>query len=364
MRNKRPVVIVVPALPRPETNAGDWRVYSLACHLARRIPITVAPLCASGDDADRRSLLERQGITVAGIIRHPRQLQEVITRGGVETVIFEKYFGVDLHPFIQIFPSIKRILIDVHELEYLRVLRKARLAARPARARSGLLRLREISLLKWADALIAISEEEERRLRTIFPLKNIIRIPTCVPVESVPRRPFSQRCGLCFPAFFGHGPNHDAAEYFTRRILPSIREKMDISFDLIGAGSETFDRTKVPGSHARGFVEDMTTALSAYRVMVYPLRYGAGACKKILDAAVAGTPVITTRIGAEGLRLRNGSEISIADDPKAFAKAVCFLYQNETKWKKISVRAYTRVRELYSLESMEKAVEGLYSLIV
>lgn len=350
-----PVVMVVPVVPRPDTNAGDWRVYCLARLLNREAPLTLVPLRSTPGDAVPRAYLARQGLSVAGSIQHPSQLAGVIARANAQTVIFEDYYGVDLRPYVLVFPLVRRVIIDVHELSYLKLLRAARIGV-GARRDALALRARTLSVLRVAEILIVISEEEERCLRSLFPNKKIVRIPTCVPVSPLPSLPFEGRASICYPAFFGHHPNIDAAAYFTRSILPRIRQKADIRFDLVGLGSETISRDVVPGAGRRGFVKDMAETLAAYRVMVCPLRYGAGARKKILDAAAAGTPVVSTHSGVEGLRFRNGREILIADTPGAFARAVVSLYQNKDAWNMVSARAHARVKAQYSLETMTAAV--------
>ena len=57
--------------------------------------------------------------------------------------------------------------------------------------------------------------------------------------------------------------------------------------------------------------------------MVVPLRIGGGSRLKILEAMAAGLPVISTRVGAEGLELVPGEHYIAADEPERWPTRWC-----------------------------------------
>jgi glycosyltransferase involved in cell wall biosynthesis len=71
-----------------------------------------------------------------------------------------------------------------------------------------------------------------------------------------------------------------------------------------------------------GFVGDVQPLLASAWISLAPIRLGGGTRLKILEAMSLGTPVVTTGKGAEGLAVRNGEHLLIADTPEAFAAAV------------------------------------------
>jgi glycosyltransferase involved in cell wall biosynthesis len=77
-----------------------------------------------------------------------------------------------------------------------------------------------------------------------------------------------------------------------------------------------------PRIELTGFVEDAVAALAAAKVAVVPVRAGSGTRVKILEAWAAGTPVVSTGLGAAGLECRDGEHLLVADDPGSFAGAV------------------------------------------
>ena len=88
---------------------------------------------------------------------------------------------------------------------------------------------------------------------------------------------------------------------------------------------------ETPGSGiiVKGFVseEELSELYDCCRLVVAPLRYGAGVKGKIIEAIYHGAPIVTTSIGAEGIP-DAGSVMQIADTPDAFAGAVTELYQD------------------------------------
>jgi glycosyltransferase involved in cell wall biosynthesis len=79
------------------------------------------------------------------------------------------------------------------------------------------------------------------------------------------------------------------------------------------------------GIEVTGRVDDVRPHVAAGAVYVVPLRIGGGTRLKIFEAMAMGKPVVSTTIGAEGLPLKDGEHVRIADEPQAFADAVLWL---------------------------------------
>jgi glycosyltransferase involved in cell wall biosynthesis len=76
-----------------------------------------------------------------------------------------------------------------------------------------------------------------------------------------------------------------------------------------------------PGVELHADVADVRPFLARAEVMAVPLRIGGGSRLKILEALACGLPVVSTRIGAEGLRLNDGEELTLAE-PEGMADAL------------------------------------------
>ena len=89
----------------------------------------------------------------------------------------------------------------------------------------------------------------------------------------------------------------------------------------------------------KGWAQDAHDAISKARVLLAPLRFGAGLKGKLIDAALLSTPAVTTSIGAEGMYGSATPPALIHDDPTAFANAAIDLYTNHIQWQALSQNA-------------------------
>lgn len=172
---------------------------------------------------------------------------------------------------------------------------------------------------------------------------------------------FRQREGLLFVGGFAHPPNVDAVLWFAKEIYPLIREKMDVPFYVVG--SKVTDEIKAleqPGNGIviKGFVseEELKELYSTCKIVVVPLRYGAGVKGKVVEAIYHGAPIVTTSIGAEGI-LEAEDVMVVRDVPREFAEAVVDLYGNVDMCCKMSRRTQEVIKKNYSLEAAWSVVE-------
>ena len=128
--------------------------------------------------------------------------------------------------------------------------------------------------------------------------------------------------------------------WFVERIFPSICEAVpDVTFSIAGANpdAEVLALGSRPGIEVLGYVPDLTSVFDSHRVFVAPLRYGAGMIGKVGQSMSLGLPVVTTPIGAEGMKLNNQTQVLIASDEQAFAAQVLRLLSDDELWLRLSV---------------------------
>jgi glycosyltransferase involved in cell wall biosynthesis len=97
-----------------------------------------------------------------------------------------------------------------------------------------------------------------------------------------------------------------------------------------------------------GYLEDIRPEIRRSAVCVIPLRRGTGTRLKILEAMALGTPVVSTSKGAEGLDVRHGEHLLIADQPADFARCVQALLQDSGLAERLAIKARALVDEKYS----------------
>jgi len=159
---------------------------------------------------------------------------------------------------------------------------------------------------------------------------------------------FSERQDFVTIGNFLHTPNLDSVEWLHEEIWPLLRRRLPEA-QLHVYGAYTPDRilrldSSESGFRVHGWSPDAQSVLGRARVCLAPLRYGAGLKGKIADAMLAGTPVVTTAIGAESMGL-NGRTPSnddwcgyIAETPSSLAAGGAMLYETQHVWQRAQQR--------------------------
>lgn len=223
----------------------------------------------------------------------------------------------------------------------------------------------EQAVFPLVDWIFYPSEDEVVLLRGQLPGRAISRIPLLsydTPKEQVPT--FGERRGLLFVGGFGHYPNVDAVKWFVGEVWPILGAR-DPLLSLTIVGSNASAEVLALAServHVAGTVSDeaLLLAYRQHRVAVVPLRYGGGIKGKVLEALYHGTPLVTTAIGAEGLRWPQHSDghMTIAPPEAAnFAEVTWTVYTDPERWRRQQRTAWDFVREEYSHEAIRIALE-------
>ena len=177
------------------------------------------------------------------------------------------------------------------------------------------------------DAVIAVSAADRDLMREEFGVSEVYDVPTGVDLDYFqPRGGPQDRFGLVFTGSMDWMPNEDAMIYFAEQILPRLaRELPEVTLTVVGRNpTRRVEALALADRRIRvtGRVDDIRPYLDRAAAYVVPIRVGGGTRLKIYEAMAMEKPVISTTIGAEGLPVRDGAELLIADDPVAFARAV------------------------------------------
>ena len=162
-------------------------------------------------------------------------------------------------------------------------------------------------------------------------------------------------------------PNEDAVAFFTDEVLPRIQEKVpDVAFSIVGGNPSTRVQklAEREGVVVTGRVPEIKPYFAEATVFVVPLRIGSGTRLKILEALAMGKAIVSTTVGAEGLDLRDGEEIFIADEPIAFADAVTRLLTDSELRRRMGESGRIRVERDYDWRSIGEKLHGVYTKIL
>ena len=247
-----------------------------------------------------------------------------------------------------------KVLFNTVDLHFLREQRQAELAKSDALLRQAKEREeQELGIMRKADATILLNDREVELIARLAPEVKTYMLPL---IQDVPgcRTPFAERRDIVFVGGFNHPPNLDAVKFFCTEIFPHVRLRLpQVRFVVVGSNVPAqVQEFAGEGVEIRGFVPDLADVFERYRISVAPLRIGAGMKGKIVASLSYGVPCVATSIGAEGMRLTHGEHVLIADDPAAFAEAVCAVYQDAAQWQALSHAGVLFARGHFSPEAV------------
>lgn len=235
-----------------------------------------------------------------------------------------------------------KIIYFGHDLHSLREMRQYEISKDPVLLRSAQKwKIIEDRLFNLSDVIYVVGSYEQKILSSQYSDKPIRNIPVYfydeVPSESI--KDFDFRKDLLFVGGFNHKPNIDAVLWFAQNIFPKILVKYPkLKWYVVGSNPPK-EVLNLASSNiiVTGFIsdEELTNMYKKCKIVVVPLRYGAGVKGKVVEAAYNLLPIVTTSIGAEGLSLSEGA-LNVADSEEEIEKAICDLYENNVELEKMS----------------------------
>lgn len=214
--------------------------------------------------------------------------------------------------------------------------------------------LRELSSIYRSDLTLVISSFEMRLLLQAYQVsRELLLLQRLSYAKTEKSLGFEERRDFVTIGNFRHPPNADSLQWLAREIWPEIRKRLPkAEMHVYGAypSREAMAMTNAEqGFHVKGTAENQYETLRKYRVLLAPLRYGAGIKGKIADAWSVGTPVVTTPIGAEGMvDLTEDWPGEVALDPHHFVEAACTLYESRERWSERQTQGLAAVQRLYN----------------
>lgn len=203
------------------------------------------------------------------------------------------------------------------------------------------------------DTVVTVSKDDSRMTREAYGVERVADVATGVDTDYFRPRGGAERdpVNLVFTGSMDWLPNEDAIRYFTEQIMPLIkREVPQVTLTVVGRNpypSLLELSRRDPAVIVTGRVEDVRPFMERAAAYVVPLRIGGGTRLKIYEAMAMEKPIISTTIGAEGLPVRGGHELLLADTPAAFATEVVRVLKDEGMARELGERAARVVREQF-----------------
>lgn len=212
--------------------------------------------------------------------------------------------------------------------------------------------------------VVAVSGVDAEMFRKEFGVERVTAVATGVDVEYfAPPERTEAGPELVFVGSMDWTPNQDGIQWFVKEVLPLVRkEKKDCRLRIVGrAPSEAIRRLGDEDGRIEvtGTVPDVRPHLWGSGVMIVPLRIGGGTRLKIYESMAARVPVVSTRIGAEGLEVADGENIRLADEGEEFARACVELLERPQERERLAGEAWRLVSERFSWEQVARQFERI-----
>jgi sugar transferase (PEP-CTERM/EpsH1 system associated) len=352
------ILIITDKVPYPVISGAPLRTYNLLRRVAREHEVWLAAMTETPEQVAGIAHLQQfcRGVEVAdgrqlSALARPAALLRYLLSGRPPEL--RLYFSQDLveriqrliasvdFDLIQIEHSHMALYLDaiparlqehavlmLHDVVFQQYDRIARLEPRGARRLR--LRLYSRSMRRWEPRFagrfarcVTVSQADRQLLLAKNPRLRVDVVPNGVDTERYQPLPEEGATpALIFVGNMDFTPCVDAAVHFCRHVLPRIRRAVPgVQLWIVGKSPRAeVVRLAGEGVHVTGLVDDVRPYYERSTVAVVPLRAGGGTRLKILEAMALGRPVVSTRIGCEGLDLVDGEHLFVTDEPAQFAE--------------------------------------------
>ncbi|KAF2512656.1 glycosyltransferase family 4 protein [Flavobacterium foetidum] len=378
MERLKKLLIIGFVWPEPNSSAAGGRMMQLISIFKENgFEVTFA---SAAQDSDFMVDLGEFGVVKRNIELNSSSFDDFAKELNPDVVLFDRFMIEEQFGWrvIENCPKAIRIL-DTEDLHCLRTARQKAFKENRPFALFDLLSeevaKREIASILRCDLSLIISEFEMNILKEVFKINEdlLFYLPFLVDEmkeEQLLKLPsFEERKNFVFIGNFLHEPNWNTVQHLKEAIWPSVKKDFpEAVLEVYGAyPSQKVLQLHQPknGFFIMGRAEDANEIVKKARVVLAPIRFGAGLKGKLLEAMQCGTPSATTSIGSEAMHANLSWNGFIEDNPLEFSKKAIALYQDENLWKEAQKNGIEIINKCYQKKNYsEKLISLVNSLLM
>ncbi len=318
---------------RLAANMLSPRPYSVSSHGGDRLRRAVQSFAAQ----NRVHIWQAEWTPYIGAFRGLGSARKMVMAHNVESLIWQRYYEAEGN-------LLKRWYIKQQWRKFERFERRA---------------------FQEATRVVAVTEDDAALIRDRFDRQNVDVVENGIDRQYYKDvRPEPDPRTILFLGSLDWRPNLDAVGLLLNRIFPAVRAAEPTArLRLVGRKPQPalIERIRgMPGVELHADVSDVRPFLATSGVMVVPLRIGGGSRLKVLEAMAAGLPVISTRVGAEGLELVPGEHYLAADSPAAMAEALVSWIRDPEPARAAAARSRGMVLDRYNWDALALRLERVW----
>jgi polysaccharide biosynthesis protein PslH len=213
-------------------------------------------------------------------------------------------------------------------------------------------------------SVVAVSEADAEAMRRDYGVERVCAAPTGVDLDYFARPEAGEKLAdMVFLGSMDWMPNIDGVTWFAREVLPLIHARKPEYTLAIAGRRPAAEVSRLAARDRRirvtGTVSDVRPWLFGSSVSIVPLRIGGGTRLKIYESMAAGTPVVSTALGAEGLEVSDNNNLYIADSPHDFADRCLRLLTDAGDRERLARAAWEMVAKRHSWDVVARGMERL-----
>ncbi len=370
------VLIIGKVWPEPDSSAAGSRMLELIdVFQSGDWEVTFA---SAASDSEYAVDLNAVGVKKAAIKINSSSFDHFVSKLSPDAVVFDRFMTEEQFGWrvAETCPGALRIL-DTEDLHFLREGRYQAWKEGRECVTQDLFNdkaKREIASILRCDLSLIISEYEMALLENTFGVDKSLLLYLPFMLDKIGEkdvnnwRAYNNRSHFISIGNFLHEPNWNAVLYLKEEIWPLIRSQLpEAELHIYGAySSQKVEQLHNPdqGFLVKGRAKNAKEVVSKARVLLAPLRFGAGLKGKLIEAMQCGTPSVTTTVGAEGMNGNLSWPGFISDNSQEFADRAIQLYKNEELWKKKQERGLEIINRRFDREGYSEKIKNRISTLI
>lgn len=378
----------------PLNDGGVIRDFNLLRETAKRHEVYLLSFLINQTDRDYFSALKPYCKKIIGVdLRRPKWLalkNAVLGTIGSRPFILREYFQGDMAETIEKVITEENIdVIHAHFLHMGQYITKKKLASLvydphnlehilwkrlsenlENSLKRTFAKLQCQKLIHWqqivaanSEVCVTLSDKDRDEYLRIAPYADITTVPNGVDIEfwsPIPNKdePYS----IIYFGNLSWLPQADAAIYFYDKIFPHVLANVpEVKLYIVGQNPpESVKKLASDRIIVTGFVEDIRQYIARTAVVVMPLRIGAGTKHRIFQALAMKKSIVATSVAAEGIALKHGETVMLADEAEVFAKHTITLLRKPELRKKLGHAGWKLVHEQYNWVKIYEILDSVF----
>ena len=361
MQNSKTLLIIGFVWPEPKSSAAGYRMIQLI-ELFQTNGYTIT-FASTAQNLEFSEDISASGVTAKTIELNASSFDAFVKELNPNIVLFDRFMVEEQFGWrvSESCPNALKML-DTEDLHSLRQARQLAIKENREFTTEDLfsdVAKREIASILRCDLSLMVSEFEIELLQKQFKVSKDLLFYLPIFAERLNEIPtFTERNDFVFIGNFLHEPNWDCVKYLSETIWPLLHKKLPEAKMLIyGAypSQKVLELNKPKQNfYIKGRADDAFEVIKNAKLVLAPIRFGAGIKGKLLEAMQCGTPSVTSSIGAEAMAGALEWNGFVKDNPNDFVEAVVKLYNDEKLWQQCQENGFKMLDKRYKKALFEK----------